>query len=394
MPAIYLAQPVWSVEEDGGFVSWVPPKNTIGWFDLRSLPQCGTPGPIRQGYGLMLLSRKAPVGYYLGDNLKAVMDSTRKRDVKAALGLGEDIVADDVLGMLIELLTRHADPTGQARWKPLRGTKRLGARLNLGGWQVWSSGFDSVIEANTIAVFQADYRRNKTEGESAKVLKRWTGAEIRKVFGRMSDELAAQILPPEYDKDGWEPPKTSVSDDFNRGNEELGASANWTEVNGDLEVISNEVGPGATGSAFNARFGTVLSSDEQFAEIDFTTAANGSSFVGPATRFAAAAETFYFYRQTEGGAISLVRRVTGSNTTDASDTNAITLPVTVRGKVDGSDLLDLLIDTVSKLTFTDNTITGNLRTGLIFRAIATDERGDNWSAADLAVVTRRVFVVS
>ena len=34
---------------------------------------------------------------------------------------------------------------------------------------------------------------------------------------------------------------TILSDDFNRANEELGASANWTERGGDFEIVSNEV---------------------------------------------------------------------------------------------------------------------------------------------------------
>src|SRR5690606_11362738 len=35
--------------------------------------------------------------------------------------------------------------------------------------------------------------------------------------------------------------ETTVSDDFNRANQQLGASENWTEVNGDWEIRSNAV---------------------------------------------------------------------------------------------------------------------------------------------------------
>ncbi|KKL77779.1 hypothetical protein LCGC14_2031480 [marine sediment metagenome] len=87
-------------------------------------------------------------------------------------------------------------------------------------------------------------------------------------------------------------------------------------------------------------------------------------------------------------------KVTGSYTlVDSTGVGTYSLPVTVYGHIDSGDDWDIRLDTVSKLTGVDNTtITGNLRAGLSQDGGGTSTQ-DDFEAADLAAVARRIFVV-
>ena len=113
---LYLGQWKWITDKEG-LSYWQMPRVDIGLgnLDLRSLPQCGKP-VTTEGYGLFVLSeRDDRIGYYLGDSLVSLLASPLKQSLVSALGLGEQLVAETPLDILVELLNHHADPTGQGR---------------------------------------------------------------------------------------------------------------------------------------------------------------------------------------------------------------------------------------------------------------------------------------
>ena len=384
--ALYLSPWEWKVESDG-MEYWAAPRSDIctGSFDLRSLPQCGTPGPNPLGYGLFVYDQDpGGVGDKLADLLEGNVSTKEKDILKSRLSVGENIIGSTPKEILVELITRHADPTGLTRWKPLRGSLRRGVRLYLAGKEVWAEGLSSVVRDNTIAVFQADYHRNKADGVSLETLRRWTGSTMLKFFGQMSDELAAQILPSEYSRAGWEKPRTTITDNFNRADADaLGSSSegwSWTETAGDIDIVSNEALIQATEAS--ARAESDLSSDDHYAQVVITEHANDP---GVNCRFNPAASNTYYHWRLEGDPgnnLQLFQRVTGTFTQEGSDVvDSSSAPYTLKVSADGSTIKGY-IGGVEKISETNVNITGYLRTGI--RGNGIGDTYNDFEAADLA----------
>ncbi|KKL77780.1 hypothetical protein LCGC14_2031490 [marine sediment metagenome] len=272
MPELYLAPVSWFSGKDLDNPNYEPPhwgspKDAQGfpypWKDLRSNTQKGLRGPGTDGYGLMVLPQQVPnYGYYLGDNLNAVLTDVRKDEIRRALKLGERIVATNVREFIVEMFTRQGDPTGIDRVKPVRGARRKKTQIAIGKDVIWESPLDNILRDNAIAIFRADYRRNRAlvaQGlMSLDAIRRWTGS-MRRRLGIRAEEL----LPPEYSSDGELAPRSTVSDNFNRGDESLDVG-NWDEVAQDWLVVSNEASCAASGAS--ARYKTELSSDDHYCQ--------------------------------------------------------------------------------------------------------------------------------
>lgn len=364
---------------------WRMPRADIGLglLDLRSLPQCGSPGPAAQGYGLFVLSaRDDTIGYYLGDSLGSLVKAPLKSALKTALALGEDITASTPKDILVELLTSHADPTGQARWKPLRGSLRQGVKLSLAGQEVWAAALDAAVRANTVLVFQADYRRNKADGVPLTALRKWTGSTMLKLWGRMGDDLATQLLPAEYVGDGWEAPSTTITESFNTADSPtLGPDLAWTELAGDADVVSNQCA-NITGTS-EIRADSPLSMDDHYSQALIVTFASPNGG-GMLVRFPnTGAFTWYMGDYYPGSATyRLYKRIDGAWTelaflSEVSPGNGWT----AKTEIDGSALA-FFKDGVSKVTATDTAITGFLYMGA---RISSGTVIDNFEAGDLGV---------
>ena len=290
---------------------------------------------------------------------------------------------------LFRLLLLHpdaTDPTGQTHSKPLRGSRR-GVMAVLGGlgklieepWSETHLAFDA-----TVAVFRADYIRHRQADRLVlKTLRRYTGAKMLSLFGRMDDVRAQAILPDPYKGDGWQTPKTIITDGFAGG---LGA---WTMVDGTYTGSSGVLNMTVNASVFPGalRHDTALSSDEHYAEIvQVTRPAFNRRFFGPATRFQSDAETFYLGQVREdNNQRAIFKVIASSETVLATDTTASSWPQTIRLISDGADLHTLKVDTVEVTSVTDTSITGNLQAGIASHSSWSDHGdGDDFEAADLA----------
>lgn len=109
--------------------------------------------------------------------------------------------------------------------------------------------------------------------------------------------------------------------------------------------------------------------------------------MGPAVRFAAAAEIYYGGLIRSSGSLRAFYKVVASVQTNiATDASGGGPPQVVRLNINGSSY-ELFDDGVSALSGTDTAITGGLRPGVSGHSSVTSD-GDNFSAADLAAPKR------
>lgn len=422
-PSIYLGQ--WEWIDDGEFQYWqAPGGNAIDHFELRNWSEMGTKGPTERGYAIFVYASPQThpnLHQYLGDSLTGLVKADTKQALATELGLGEAIIGSTMLGILLELLNQHADPTGQTRWKPIRGSQVSGFKFTVKGFgQVINERFDEThpFWAPTLAIWQADYRRNRAEIaaellflESQLQLGLKTSEEVEEVRASRSDMLqgftgasmhkyrvgADVLLPSEYITDGWRQPRSIVNDDFNRPNED--PLTGWDEVEGiTWQIISNEVFVDEVSSTFpsSIRFQTAVDSDDHEVEVTYTAGGSANSLLGPTLRYAAAAKTFYYGLIRSGGSLrELTKVITGTETPLASDTSGSGPPQLIRIRINSDDLLQLFDDDVLALFKSNETsITGNLRGGIAAHS-SNDATGDNWSLTDLAApAARRIIFIS
>ncbi len=422
MPELYLAQPVAYNSSYG--VYWGPPNYTEAWVEL-------TPSRLNMpGWGLMALSQQATVGYYLGDNLKAVMDSTRKAEVKAALGLGEGIVADDVLGMVIELFTRYADPTGQTRWKPImpsvRG-RRTRMELHLGS-QVWDEEFDQVKHPQVLNVWREDYRQLRdeclaTQAELARVgatweqvvaLRQYVWAEVKAGRKPVLSLWERSLLPllylmPPYHyrkvldaarikfKTPWEllsdgitsdppgPMDTTLNEDWGCGDSDnLDCDLNWTETDGDFDIESNKCAQVSSGGLDDARVEDVLSSDDHYAQADLNDYSAIDAFAAVATRFKSDTRTYYMGHWYVGSNQDRIIKVTTGSESSLGTAGASGIAAHTSKLESNGSTHTYYRDTVQKVQVTNGDITGNVRSGISGYNASKVNTWDAYVAADLA----------
>ena len=372
---ILLGGTVWDAEDE----SWVAPATGAGMQSLGNDPLA--PLTISQRNALAVATHNPPVALSAASLL--------------------EVLVFQILGSL-------ADPTGIARPKPIRMSRRRGVGIFFGSYGRLQLGD---FEANTahpnfqaaLDVRIADYRRRKAAGDSLDSLQRWTGYALEQYFGRASDDFLDQVLPPEHLADGWRPHSTTIGDTFTDSD---GTSLDahtatgpnggfeWTIQTGDAaEINGNEVSRPANNASNFCRADSDLSSDDHKSIVDITDlpAVTGRA-AGPLLRYDSSAEDFYRCRlrvlDSGTNAEWIIHEYTAGSGTEilngASFTHP-TLPVTVRAEMDGSDI-EIFMDDVSQETLTDTTHTGNVRCGIYFQPESGSNYAavDNFEAADLA----------
>lgn len=417
MPELYLGQwewntdtrerPLWemrlgestwnAVEPDEPF--WQMPRADIGLgnLDLRSLPQCGSPGPVAQGYSLFVLSeRDDTIGIHLGDLLSHA-GTPLKKALKSALGLGENIVADTPLEILWELLTKHADPTGQTRWKPLMPKIDGVMELILGGFSlVKEEPYNPTDHPLVLDVVREDYRRNREYDLSvgSDHYRRYLQAAMEK-YKVPWQELIPTGLPLETPL----PHGTTLGDTFvDTDNTELSAHTatgpnggfGWTELIVDIEIVSNTAeNQNAATAAALARADSDLASDDHYCQVDIVQqgglTADGTIYRKDSTSTA----TYYHARLNRNGTdnVQLYKVITGTFTQLGSNAAVtVSIPDTIKGQADGSTIKAFFNGT-EKISQTNSDITGSVRTGFRMRHSSgwtgTKTRFASFEAADL-----------
>ncbi len=395
MPHVYLGR--WEAVSDPldlGAYWRAPGGDAIGAFDFRSLPECAlVPGvDTPEGFGLFVYDgpRSYPeLNRLIATEFDGQLRASELSTVNTMLGvtLGETRF-DQVYR---ELLIAHADPTGLNKWKPKRMSRRLGWKLAIAGTQLFRERFREAHPAfqATIDVYRGDYRRKRGLGEPLEHLQKFTGAEMRKLYGRTGDDLRG-LLPSEFESDGWREPATTVTEAF------AGSSlGNFTQIDpatGGFTEGSGVLSRGTTAYVVfptSMRHDTVLTSDEHFVEIiQVTDPSTSAAFITPATRYVSGgAKTFMLCIARDSGNDSDIHKVVdGTDTALATGTHTHSYPQTVRFTSDSNDDHTISYDLTDDTTVNDTSITGNTLHGVS----AHNEQhnhgtADDYKAEDLAV---------
>lgn len=389
---IYAIGPWQWVTEDGQSY-WSAPSGTRGLVDLRGLPSQALAGDLGdRPHGFFAVDPAVGVSsdyevFGRGDAREISVNGGMRNKWQSLLGYKPN--GDWLIDLLWDQLTTGSDPSGGTPTPPLMPTVRGNLELRLGGHSlVKSERYRHGQHAHTAKVedvLRRQFRRqfDANSEHSRRVLDYWLekyridkGDWQRFVPSDLRSEIPGPL-----------PHQTTVSDDFNRADSAtLGAS--WTEDDGNLSIISNEVGLSATGTfpRTNARYETDLSSDDHYSQLVSVVLPDDFSFAGVCARYSTSEVTFYHGAARVGaGSSHIIFKVVSGSGTLLFDSNPAlpSLPFATKLEVNGSSL-ELFSDGVSRLSGTDTAITAHLRTGILFRAVDTGERGDDFEAADLS----------
>ena len=400
MQHIYMGQWRWTGEAWSSPVAGIP----FGAFDLRSVAACSSRG-LSDGYGIFVYPQPvhSPGLVYLGERHATVL-ATRKATIKTALGLGENIVASTVGGVVAELFLQHAEPKWNLRWGRLRGRNWQLSCLG----EVWATEqiADKTPEwAYVLEALRADYQKVKAEVAlqlfPSDYHRRYLQAllEQYRISNYEDITLDSRDSPLPHGTtytETWPTVSTTISS---------GQDQAWTELTNDAEVALvggvNRLRNVTADSFSQCRCETALASDVHFCQgtMRITVAENGT-FAGPCTRWAAAAQTCYVfeYRNNAAEEILLEKLVAGVETALATfddDTPVANTDYVLRLTSKSNSTHTCARDGVNKITNHSNAdITGNVRCGALVRGMAAG-RG-NWhlvSAEDTAVETAPFFAL-
>ena len=294
----------------------------------------------KQQAGFCLVGAEAGAGILdFGDDLAERVSNNRIRNLGNRLKV--TLEETSLRGIIAELLILNGKEDG-SRWRPLKQNIFKRHRIRLGG----------------VIVYDAPVIQGTIIGDTM-------------VEGSNTDITLHDATGP----DAW--------------------GASWDVTGPDsLTIVAARDIAQAPGNKNNARARAIadLASDDHYAEHVITVyGSNSAAGMGPMVRYATAADSAYVFhiRERTGDEFRLFKIVTGSFTQLAAATVANgTLPVTERLEVNGSDL-EGFEDTVSKVTATDTTFTGQVRCGIL-GSRASEE--DDFEAADLGAAATSLVV--
>lgn len=324
-----------------------------------------------------------------------------------------DSVVDAIYGSFLNPV--NYDPSGETKCKPLRISRRHGLKCYLGGFGNNKLIIDERFAPNhvaltsTLAVRFADYRRMRDQGVPLEAIERWTGHDMKSLFGRQGDDLLPALVPSEYldgrlGRDSWHMPQTTIADNFNRANENLEASADWALLSGvsgaaSFDILSNQcredLGLSDRGAAQHQ---TSLSSDDHYAQVTIealvapaSTRSDGGAYARLSSN--TGKHNGYVYQATIESDSAIKGRIFKSTGTAPTatvlvdETETIVVTDTIRVEADGSSITGKINGTITAGPTTDTALTGTLTAGLEAR-IESGSVGDiildNFEAADLA----------
>jgi hypothetical protein len=399
--------PIWRAPGGGIYTS----------MNLRSSGQSAQKGGTPQGLGIFVYEQRPSASPLLlvevGQDPQRQLIKAEISTIETGLGLPPGSILETRFDRLLkEILIVHVDPTGKARCRPMNAAPSTGFRVRLQGVHVASGGRGIPIASgqNQDLISEkfsrshpawnaviARYRAEYAELRDQMALGRLTLDQIRKVTGHKMRLLGttdpSELLPAQYQGDGWLPPETSIADSFNRANNDdpsAGTGAlSWEELEGsDWDIESNQMVNRQgipSGTRVTCRANNDLSSGIHLATIDVP-AINDTREAGPCIRFSSSEVTCYAGVISERDQAAAIYEIAaGTRTQRASQpaTISISTTYTVSLEMDGSDLVSLDWGTGS-ISFTDASpiSSSNVRTGLHARNTHATNEYDNFSAQD------------
>ena len=413
---IYLDEVKWQAGGDESFYFHPEMK-----FDLRNLASQGVPG-LTAGRFVVCEGPVVPVGAIALGDPGDVLTLGRR----AALGgvVGEAVPAIRVAEAVERIAVNWTDVTGQTRCRPVRVGRGMRLKFKIGSVEV-----NRVVQQadsewqSTLAIERQTYAGWRQQALAAQRALQDAGRTWEQVLARLrnqnEDALDKQLFKrgdpdrhrrnldylvrkygvPHTDflgglpDEGTLPHRTIFSDNFNRTDEALGTSVNWTELDGGWAIVSNQVqGPTTAGLTFPAiaRCDSAVSSTDHYAQVDVVSDAPDSSashLPGTAVRVAAATEDYYHCdsRELTGSNDLNIRKVviTVATILAGTDQTDPVFPYALKLQVNGSGL-EVFVAAISRLTVTDTAITTGTLTGITnHNADTTTGTFDNFVASDL-----------
>lgn len=388
-----------------------PPAGGRAVLDLRSLPQQATLGQS-DGWGFFDWMNGTPRpadAIALGDgDCREIQPTTATRqELQTRLGLSAQPSGATLIDCIADVFGDLSDPTGESGPKPLMPIQGDGLEILLAGHsKVWGAPYaaDEVLSvgAKGRANRQRDVWRSTMKqaldvgpDHASKVL----GAILRQHNVSMDEidqgapgrKAQWQLLMTARDRQraggNFKPkrPRTSFTESFDKADSgTLGPDLTWTEVTGNLDVVSNKASTTTTGFA-ECRAEHDVSSADHFGQVvihQTSTSAADNHLAAPCARFSPSARTFYsfawFY-----SLLVLYKTVAGAYTiiSSVSETPAA-LPATWKVDCSGSTIRGLQNGT-QKASVTDTAITGNTRGGIwAYRASGVQITVDDFRVDD------------
>ncbi len=399
-----------------------PPDGAVCCLDLRPLPEQAKQEQSG-GWGFFAWNGGGDPPsdvISLGDgDCRSLQPTTSQRDeLRLRLGLSANPQGATLVDVIGDVLGSLADPTGQARPKPLMPIAGIGYEIHLASHsRVWQLDYDprETLAASprgrankvrdVIRATIAEARRNGGPELAAKVLgdvlrrHGYTKQEVDEGASGKRAEWARLIRPADLAAMGgaaFKPkrPQTSYTDDFNRSDaSSLGAGWSSYLASAEYGISGNKCigGKAATwGSSVieSARYDSDVSSADHWTQATITSydVSGSDSWLGAMSRFSSSAHTGYFWAHVSRSyALSnrLSKVVSGTETTLSTPNMTNASGDVVQCRCSGSTISGRT-NGVEKASVTDTSITGNTRGGLVYRSVYYAYRPywDDWSIDD------------
>lgn len=393
IPHYYRGPWIWN--EHGTEPCWQPPDGCVG-LDLRSLPeqsqQGGTPGlglfvttdnEAKLGSDYDLIGR----GHW-GDEkpTQRIKDALPKRRGYAVKG-------DDLLGMIWDLLTDGADPTGDEFARPLMPEHDGRLALHFGRSHHERFSLAAGHASKVRDVLSGDFRTTFDEVQSGTAREGHHQRCLDALCEKYGTEDWQQFVPTDLRAEvpGRLKHETTITESFNKADSTtLGPDLTWTETLNNLEVVGNACRSVNTTATFSeARAESDLSSADHYSQIVLASVSATVAFgIGSrsSVRHHLVDRTYYstIHETLSGSDRGVHKRINGAFTYLGNGGALLASGVTLQCRVSGSSI-EAFANGLSWLgPFTDTAISGGTRTGIGHRrTTVTDDYLDAFEAADL-----------
>lgn len=378
---------------------WSAPAGTVGLLDLRSRSGIGG-----ANYGFFVVPDAVTLGadYVLlgqGHIAEVIPNAVQKSALSTLLNLPGGFLGTTLLDGVWNAVTTQADPTGVDRVRPLVPTVAGNIELHLSGHSLVRGkrfALDIPEAAPVIAQLKEHYRRIRADVQAG-TLGNGDPEFHRRVLDYWGEKYRVTnpediFIPNGVPKEKRLKHATTITDNFNRADADaLGTSSegwSWTELVGDIDIVSNQAKSATVDSETVARAETDLSGDDHYTQAVVSQDNVSSAAPGMLTRFSATAQDFYIglANQITAG-YSIFRCDAGSYTQLDTLNEGLSFPGTLKMESDGSNHR-LYFNGASKLGPVSDPSghTGFTRVGV--RGMQTVTGGviwDDFEAADLAV---------
>lgn len=396
MARYWLGPWVW---ESGIMPCWRMPAGATSSIDLRSVQQCAVAGGAPQGVGLFVSPTLTNLGSdytNLGTDPEAVLSGVQKSALRTLLALPNALAANTLHDAIWEALTIQSDPTGDDRAPPIVPTVGRRYELWLEGGLRKSIKFrgDELEAAPVLDMLKRQYRQHRLDsikGRTPAILYRKILGYWCRKYGLNYRAFQPADVPDEADIE----PTTTITESFNTADSDtLGPDLSWTELAGDIDIVSNQARSTTIGSQVLARANSDLSSADHYSQavIGASSEAAAATTSTIARKDSTATLTFYLFHNDWGGNVCLLFKSVAGVYTQIGSSVATTLiagtTYTSRGTCNGSSMSHS-IDGSNRYTYTDSAISSGTRCGI--RGDKTTSGyvyWDSFEAADL--VTRGI----